>query len=61
MTAVDTNSEFIILGKNGRIEDMTEELYFKLFKKTLKDEISKTNKICAYKMLPSLNQITENW
>jgi hypothetical protein len=61
LSQVDTNSDFIVIGKNGRIEEVTENLYHKIFKKTLKDEIFKINKVCAYKLLPGLNQIIENW
>ena len=61
ITAIDTSSEYFIIGKNGRIEDITEELYLKIFKRTLREEVNKVSKLCAYKILPGLNQIVEGW
>ena len=51
----------MIIGQNGRFEEITENLYYLLFKNTLKEEVYKSNRICAYKMLLGINQIAENW
>ena len=37
ITPFDTNSEYFLIGKNGRIEDMTQQLYLRLFRKTLRE------------------------
>ena len=58
ITKIDTNSEFIIAGTHARVEEISEGLYRRIFGKSLKEDVSKLNKLCLYKLILGLNQVT---
>jgi hypothetical protein len=61
LSCVDTNSEFLLIGKNGRIEEITEGLYRRVFDVSLQEEVTKVGRLCGYKLILSLNQVIEEW
>lgn len=50
-----TKSDFIILNNYGKIEEISCEIYKKLFQNVFHDELWKVKKLCLGKMLLSLN------
>lgn len=44
----------------GKIEEISQNIFNKLFKPAVNDDLSKIKKICVYKMLLSLNYLIKN-
>ena len=49
---VETNSGYIIVGTNGKIEEISQNIYEKIFSSTLKNEVDKIRRFCIYKFIP---------
>jgi len=55
-----TKSEYILMNNYGKIEEITEGIYNKLFEKALGNEVTKVKKLCASKLLLSLNYLLKD-
>lgn len=55
-----STSEFALINNYGKIEEITQGLYKRLFEKALGDDILKVKKLCASKLILSLNYLFED-
>ena len=60
MRPTQTKSEFILMNNYGKIEEITAGLYKRLFSKALGDDVSKVKRLCASKLLLSLNYLLKD-
>lgn len=51
---LETTSDYIIFGANGKIEEVTERIYKNVFQPSLKADVDKTRRLCLVKMIPAL-------
>lgn len=53
----NSKSEFILMNNYGKIEEITSGIYHKLFGSAFGNEVSRVKRLCASKLLLSLNYI----
>ena len=57
---VQTNSGYIIVGVNGKIEEISQNVYERIFSSVLKTEVDKIRRFCIYKFIPEFVKIISN-